>query len=72
MTTLLEQAIKALRDLPQAEQKLAAAAVIDYAQRDDLLELSEDDTAEVRHRIASGERNFLSLDDVRGRIRFDA
>lgn len=67
MATLLEQAIKALRGLPHNEQNVAAAAVIDYARRDDELTLSDEDVAEVRHRIAS-EGTLLSMDEVRRRL----
>ena len=67
MTTLLEQAIKALRGLPHDAQTVAAAAVIDYAKRDDRLELSDDDVAEVRRRMAS-ERTLLPIDEVRDRL----
>jgi hypothetical protein len=67
MATLLEQAIKALRGLPDDEQNLAAAAVIDYARRDDELALADEDAAEVRRRLTS-EGTLLSLDEVRARL----
>ncbi len=67
MATLLEQAIKALRGLPHDEQNLAAAAVIDYAQREDELGLSDEDVAEVRRRLTS-ERTLLSMEEVRARL----
>jgi hypothetical protein len=72
MATLLEQAIQALRQLPHDEQNVAAAAVIDYAHRDEELELSSDDAAEVRRRMRTPDRVLLSLEDVRTRLHFEA
>lgn len=68
MVTLLDLAIQALRDLPDDEQNLAAAAVIDYAQRDEMLELSREQLIEVERRLATQSRVLLSIDEVRDRL----
>jgi predicted nuclease of predicted toxin-antitoxin system len=67
MATLLEQAIKALQGLPKHEQKFAAAAVLDYAHRDDTVILSDADAAEVRRRMTAPAA-LISIEEARDRL----
>ncbi len=70
MSNLVEDAVKVLRGLPDNVQAAAARAIIDYgAGQDDDLQLSDDQVAEVERRMAHPNRAFLSLDEVRNRLR---
>jgi hypothetical protein len=70
MSKLIEDAVRVLRDLPEDVQQAAARAIIDYgAGYDDDVQLSDAHVAEVERRMADPNRAFLSLDDVRNRLR---
>ena len=70
MSDLIEDAVKVLRGLPDDVQATAARAIIDYgAGRDDDLQLSDEQVAEVERRMADPNRKFLSLTEVRSRLR---
>ena len=70
MSNLIEDAVKVLRGLPDDVQAAAARAIIDYgAGQDDDLQLSDEQVAEVERRMADPNRKFLSLTEVRNRLR---
>ena len=70
MSKLIEDAVRVLRDLPEDVQQAAARAIIEYgAGYDDDVCLSDAHVAEVERRMADPNRTFLSLDDVRNRLR---
>ena len=70
MSKLIEEDVRVLRDLPEDVQQAAARAIIDYgAGYDDDVHLSNAHVAEVERRMADPNRTFLSLDDVRNRLR---
>jgi hypothetical protein len=70
MSQLVDDAVRVLRDLPEDMQAAAARAIIEYgAGSDDDASLSDEQAAEVERRIADPNRNFLSLSDVRYRLR---
>jgi len=70
MSKLIEDAVRVLRELPEDMQVAAARAIIEYgADHDDDVTLSDDQVVEVERRIAVPNRNFLSLSDVRHRLR---
>jgi hypothetical protein len=68
-TELVEDAVHVLREMPRSMQATAARAIIDYATGDDDFVLSDEQVAEVESRVPHPDRNFLSLDDVRHRLR---
>ena len=69
MSKLIDDAVRVLRDLPEAVQQAAARAILDYgAGYDDDVHLSDAHVAEVERRMADPNRTFLSLDDVRNRL----
>jgi hypothetical protein len=70
MRKLVEDAVRVLRDLPEDVQAAAARAIVDYsAGYDDDVALSDEQIAEVERRINNPNRNFLSLNDTRDRLR---
>ena len=70
MSTLIEDAVRVLRDLPEDVQEAAARAILNYgAGQDEDLQLSDEQVAEVEHRIADPNRAFLSLAQVRDHLR---
>jgi hypothetical protein len=70
MNTLIEDAIEVLRHLPEDVQSAAARAIIDYGtNQDDDFQLTDEQVAEVERRMADPNRTFLSLDEVRSRLR---
>ena len=70
MSKLIDDAVRVLRDLPEDVQQAAARAILDYgAGYDDDVYLSDADVVEVERRMAHPNRTFLSMDDVRNRLR---
>lgn len=69
MTTLVEDAIRVLRDLPENLQSSAARAILELGAGDDELLLSDAQVAEVERRVANPDRDFLSIEQVRDRLR---
>lgn len=73
MTKLLEQALRQIEQLPDADQDAAASALIDYVKHMRDMRLTEAQVAEVRRRRANPERKLVSLEEARERIaRFGA
>lgn len=70
MSTLIEDAVRVLRELPEDVQEAAARAILNYgAGHDEDLQLSDEQVAEVERRMADPNRAFLSLPEVRDRLR---
>ncbi|WP_041801521.1 hypothetical protein [Rhodopseudomonas palustris] len=68
MTELLQQALRQIEQLPDADQDAAAGALIDYVKHMREMRLTEAQVAEVRRRRANPERKLVSLEDARERI----
>jgi hypothetical protein len=69
MTSLLQQALREVEQLPANEQDAAAGALLDYlALRRDML-LTDAQLAEVRRRRATADRGLVSHDEAKSRIR---
>lgn len=68
MTKLLEQALRQIEQLPDADQDAAAGALLDYVKHMRDMRLTEAQVAEVRRRRANPERKLVSLEDARERI----
>ena len=70
MSNLIEDAVHVLRTLPENVQAAAARAIIEYAAgQDDDLHVSDAQVTEIERRMADPNRTFLSLDDVRSKLR---
>jgi hypothetical protein len=70
MSNLIDDAVRVLRELPEEVQAAAARAIIDYGSGyDDDITLSDEQVAEVERRIADPNRRFLSVKEVRDRVR---
>ena len=70
MSKLVDDAVRVLRELPEDVQAAAARAIIDYgAGYDTDVALSDEQVTAVERRIGDPHRNFLSLGDVRHRLR---
>jgi uncharacterized membrane protein YccC len=68
MTKLLEQALRQIEHLSDADQDAAAGALLDYVKHMRDMRLTEAQVAEVRRRRANPERKLVSLEDARERI----
>jgi hypothetical protein len=68
MTTLLEQALREVEQLPADQQDAAAGALLDYVRHMHQLRLTDAQVAEVRRRTADPNRKLLSLEEARARI----
>lgn len=71
MSKNVEQAWAELQKLPQHDQEIAAAAIIDFAAGAQRLRLSDEQVAEVERRLAEPNPKFLTLAEVRARFRSD-
>jgi hypothetical protein len=70
MSNLIDDAVRALRNLPEDVRDAAARAIIDYqAGYDDDVQLSDEQVEEVERRIADPNRKFISLSELDKRIR---
>ena len=69
MSTLLEEAVKVLRGLPDNRQEVAARAIINYGTDDDDVQLSDEQVAEIERRMRNPNRKFISLAELDKRIR---
>ena len=68
MTKLLEQAVRQVEQLPEAEQDAAAGALLDYVKHMREIHLTDAQVAEVRRRGADPNRKLLSQEEARERI----
>ena len=65
----IEQAWAELKKLPQDEQEIAAAAILDYAAGSGRPRLTDDQVAEVARRLADPSPTFATLAEVRAHFR---
>lgn len=68
MSELFDQTIAKVKKLPADEQDAAAYALLDYLDHRDEVQLTQDQLAEVRRRIADPNRTFVSYEDARRRL----
>jgi hypothetical protein len=68
MTKLLEQALRQIEHLTEAEQDAAAGALLDYVKHMRDVRLTEAQIAEVHRRRADPGRKLLSHAEARDRI----
>jgi phytoene/squalene synthetase len=68
MTKLLEQALRQIEQLPDGEQDAAAGALLDYMRHRRDIQLTDEQVAEVRRRLADPNRKLVSHDEARARI----
>lgn len=68
MTKLLEQALRHIEQLPGDEQDAAAGALLDYIKHRRDIQLTDQQVAEVRRRVADSDRVLVSADAARDRI----
>jgi len=68
MTKLLEHALREVERLPESEQDAAAGALLDYVKHMRELQLTDEQVAEVRRRIANPNRKLISHAEARERI----
>lgn len=70
MTKLLQDAIERLKELPESRQNQLAAALIEVAEGDQGdHHLTDEQVEEVRRRRSNPNRKFVSLAQVRKRLR---
>ena len=69
MTKLFQKAIEQVEKLPAAEQDAAAGALMDYLGHMRGLQLTDEQVAEVRRRMADRKRPTVPLAEVRDRLR---
>ena len=69
MTGKIEQAWTELMKLPEAEQEVAADAILDYASGGRGASLSDEQVAEVERRLAEPSPKTLSITEFRARLR---
>lgn len=68
MSELFDQTIAKVKKLPADEQDAAAYALLDYLDHREDVQLTQDQLAEVRRRIADPNRTFVSYEDARRRL----
>jgi hypothetical protein len=68
MTKLLEQALRQIEHLTEAEQDAAAGALLDYVKHMRDLRLTEAQVAEIRERGNDPARKLVSHSEARERI----
>jgi hypothetical protein len=66
MTQLLDQALERLRELPQTEQDLAAAELMNFVNHIDApqIQLSDEQLAEVERRLAKKNPRTLTMTEL--------
>ena len=66
MTQLLDQALERLRELPQTEQDLAAAELMNFVNHIDApqIQLSDEQLAEVERRLAKRNPKTLTMAEL--------
>jgi hypothetical protein len=69
MTKFLEQTLREVEKLPAPEQDAAAGALLDYLAHRNDMRLTDEQLAEVRRRRSDPDRNLISHDEARARIR---
>ena len=69
MTGKIDQAWTELLKLPEAEQEVAADAILDYASGGHGISLSDEQVAEVERRLAEPDPKTLTITEFRARLR---
>jgi hypothetical protein len=64
----INDALAVLRKLSPEEQELAADAILDYAARNNDLQLTDAQAADVRRRLRDADEETLTPSEVRGMI----
>jgi hypothetical protein len=64
MNSKVQEAVAELSKLSEAEQEVAAEAILDFA-RADRLEITDEQAAEVQRRLRDPNPKFLTLAEVR-------
>jgi len=64
MTHQLDEAIEKIRQLPRDEQDYIADILLDYADQDGSLHLSDEQAQEVCRRLIDPNPRFATLEDV--------
>jgi hypothetical protein len=60
--------LREIAQLPDGEQDAAAGALLDYMKHRRDIELTQEQGAEVRRRVADTGRRLISADEARARI----
>ncbi|KZD22576.1 hypothetical protein [Tardiphaga robiniae] len=68
MSKLLEETIAKVRTLSASEQDAAAFALIDYLDHRQEMQLTDEQLAEVRRRLADPHRVLVSYEEARKRF----
>ena len=70
MSQLLDQAVERLRELPQTDQDLAAAELMNFVNQVDRpqIQLSGDDLAELDRRLARKHPKTLTMEELDARL----
>jgi hypothetical protein len=64
MTKMVQEAIEALKELPEDRQETAARAILDYASHDDgVYHLTDDERREVRAGLVEIRRGDIASDE---------
>jgi hypothetical protein len=64
MTKMVQEAIEALKELPEDRQVTVARAILDYASHDDgVYHLTDDERREVRAGLAEIKRGDIATDE---------
>lgn len=65
MSKLLQKAFERAKTLSADQQDAAGAALLDYLEHSQSFQLSDEQLAEVRRRLAEPNPKFLTLDEAR-------
>lgn len=68
MTKLLQKAFDRAQRLPEDQQDAAAGALLDYLEHMQSMQLTDEQVAEVRRRLADQNPALVTLDEVRARF----
>lgn len=68
MSKLLQKAFEQAQTLPEAQQDAAGAALLDYLEDARSLQLTDEQVAEVRRRLADPSPRLMGPDDVKARL----
>ena len=68
MSKLLQKAFEQAKRLPEDQQDAAGAALLEYLDESRSLQLTDEQIAEVRRRLADSSPKRLTLDEVKARL----
>ncbi|MCC6737147.1 MAG: hypothetical protein IT534_13615 [Bauldia sp.] len=69
MAKTFEQAVKAVRELPEEQQEAAGVVLLDHLATMQDFQLSDEQLGEVERRLADPSPQYLTLAEVRDRFR---